>query len=352
MAALKGKVLVAYLLVCVVWGSTYLAIRVGVQELPPFLFAGVRFVVAGAVLLALARALRYALPATASEWRTHAVVGVLLLAGGNAFVVWAEQYVTSGAASVFVVTVALWMAFFDAILPGGKARLEWRVMVGLLLGFLGTTLLVGASPAEILAADLRGPLALTGASASWALGSVYSKRHQTDTSPYVASSLQMLIGGSLVTLVGLALGEAGRWYLSPTGLGALAYLAVFGSIVGYSAYAYALRHASATIVGTYAYVNPVVAVLLGWAILDEPVGVRTFAAMGLILGAVVWIQMAHGLPRRDGMTERRKTELRRKDGMTERRKEGATETQSEEAAEERSDIPSFRPSVRPSVDAP
>jgi drug/metabolite transporter (DMT)-like permease len=293
MAALKGKVLVAYLLVCTVWGSTYLAIRIGVEELPPFLFAGVRFVIAGAALFAIARALGYALPKTAAEWRTHAVVGLLLLAGGNAFVVWAEQYVTSGAASVFVVTVALWMAFFDAILPGGKTPLEWRVVLGLLLGFLGTALLVGASPAEILAADLRGPLALTGASASWALGSVYLKRRQTETSPYVASSLQMLAGGTFVTLVGLALGEASRWHFSPTGIGALAYLAVFGSIVGYSAYAYALRHAPATIVGTYAYVNPIVAVLLGWAILDEPVGVRTFGAMGLILGAVVWIQFSH-----------------------------------------------------------
>jgi drug/metabolite transporter (DMT)-like permease len=295
MAALKGKALVAYLLVCVVWGSTYLAIRIGVADLPPFLFAGVRFLIAGAVLLVVARALGYGLPRSAADWRTQAVVGVMLLAGGNTFVVWAEQFITSGAASIFVVTVALWMAFFDAIIPGGTSQLNWRIVSGLLLGFLGTALLVGASPAELARADLRGPLALTGASASWALGSVYFKRHPTDTSPYVASSVQMLAGGTLVTLAGLLLGEGSAWRFSPAGIGALGYLIVFGSIVGYSAYAYALRHAPPTIVGTYAYVNPVVAVILGWLILDEPVSLRTFVAMGLILGAVVWIQLSHKL---------------------------------------------------------
>ncbi|HEX9704376.1 MAG TPA: EamA family transporter [Gemmatimonadales bacterium] len=297
MAALKGKALVAYLLVCIVWGSTYLAIRIGVGELPPFLFAGVRFLIAGVILLVVSRALGYALPSNAAEWRTQAAVGIMLLAGGNAFVVWAEQFVTSGAASIFVVTVALWMAFFDALIPGGQSELSWRVVVGLLLGFLGTALLVGASPAELLRTDLRGPLALTGASASWALGSVYYKRRPSETSPYVASSVQMLAGGTLVTLVGLLLGEGPAWHFSTAGTGALLYLVVFGSIVGYSAYAYALRHAPATIVGTYAYVNPVVAVILGWLILDEPVSARTFVAMGLILGAVVWIQLAAKLRR-------------------------------------------------------
>jgi drug/metabolite transporter (DMT)-like permease len=293
MAGLRGKALLAYLLVCVFWGSTYLAIRVGVGVLPPFLFAGVRFAIAGALLLALALALGDRLPRRWSDWRTQAIVGVLLLAGGNAFVVWAEQYTPSGVASIFVVTVALWMAFFDAIIPGGAGDLTWRVVAGLLLGFLGTALLVGASPAAILSADLRGPIALTAASAFWSLGSVYGKRHGTETSPYVGAALQMLVGGLVVALLGTALGEWRRWHLTPTGVGAIAYLVVFGSIVGYSAYTYALRHASATIVGTYAYVNPVIAVLLGWLLLHEPVTARTFIAMALIVGAVVWIQFLH-----------------------------------------------------------
>jgi drug/metabolite transporter (DMT)-like permease len=297
MAALKGKALVAYLVVCVFWGSTYLAIKVGVGELPPFLFAGLRFLAAGVLLLALARALGDPLPRRAADWRTLAIVGLFLLAGGNAFVVWAEQYTPSGIASVFVVTVAIWTAFFDAIIPGGSGDLNWRVVAGLALGFIGTGLLVGASPAEILRADLRGPLALTFASCSWSLGSVYAKRHPTETSPYMGAAIQMIVGGAAVALVGTALGEWPAWHLSPKGLGAIAYLVVFGSILGYSAYTYALRHASATIVGTYAYVNPVIAVLLGWLLLREPIAGRTLAAMALILGAVVWIQFSHKLRR-------------------------------------------------------
>ena len=295
MAALRGKALVAYLVVCVFWGSTYLAIKIGVGELPPFLFAGLRFLCAGAILLAAALALGDRLPRRLTDWRTQAVVGVLLLTGGNAFVVWAEQYTASGVASIFVVTVALWMAFFDAIIPGGSGDLNWRVATGLVIGFLGTALLVGASPAEILHADLRGPIALTGASASWSLGSVYGKRHPTETSPYVGAAIQMIVGGSAIALVGSGVGEWGAWHITSKGLGAMAYLVVFGSIVGYSAYTYALRHASPTIVGTYAYVNPVIAVLLGWLLLREPITTRTLAAMTLTLGAVVWIQVSQRL---------------------------------------------------------
>ena len=295
--ALRGKTLFAYLLVCTVWGSTYLAIRIGVGELPPFLFAGSRFLIAGSILLAATLALGQRLPATVAGWRTHVIVGLFLLMGGNSLVVWAEQFTDSGVASIFVVTVALWMALFDALVPGSTGRLGWRVVAGLALGFVGTLMLIGTSPAEILRADLRGPAALTLASASWAFGSVYYKRHPTgDLSPFVAASIQMLAGGLGVTLLGLALGEASAWRFDPGGLAALAYLAVFGSIVGYTAYFYALRHAAPTVVGTYAYVNPVIAVLLGWAILDEAVSPRTFLAMGLILGAVVWIQLSHARP--------------------------------------------------------
>jgi len=304
MATLKGKALVAYLVVCVFWGSTYLAIKVGVTELPPFLFAGLRFFVAGVLLLSIARTLGDPLPRK-SDWKTLAVVGLLLLAGGNAFVVWSEQYVGSGIASIFVVTVAMWTALFDAIIPGGSSDLNWRIVAGLLLGFLGTLLLVGATPAEILAADKRGPIALTMASASWSLGTVYAKRHPTQASPYIGAAFQMIVGGGAVALLGTVLGEWPSWHLSARGIGAIAYLVIFGSIVGYSAYSYALRHASATIVGTYAYVNPVIAVLLGWLLLHEPVGPRTFIAMAMILAAVVWIQFSHRLRRTVGQSDGR-----------------------------------------------
>src|SRR5256712_10351357 len=183
MAALRGRALVAYLVVGVFWGSSYFAMRVGVGELPPFLFAGLRFLIAGLLLMGLALALGDRLPRRAGDWRTLVIVGLFLLAGGNAFVVWAEQYTPSGVASLFVVTVALWMAFFDAIVPGGSGDLNWRVVTGLALGFLGTTLLVGASPRAILHADLRGPIALTSASAFWSIGSGAGKRPPTEEGP-------------------------------------------------------------------------------------------------------------------------------------------------------------------------
>jgi drug/metabolite transporter (DMT)-like permease len=286
MAGLRGKALVAYLLVCTVWGSTYLAIRVGVMHLPPVLFAGVRFLVAGLILAGIVLATGDRLPRRLRDWRVNAITGVFLLLGGNAVVVWAEQHVESGAASVFVAAVPLWAAFFDALWPGGTTVFTWRVGVGLALGFLGSALLAGVTPGELMNADLAGPVALTLASASWALGTVYSKRNPTETSPYAASAVQMLAGGLVISLLGLVLGEAGQWRWSAEGLGALAYLVVFGSIVGFTSYAYALRHASATIVGTYAYVNPVVAVFLGWLVLHESVSTPVLVGGGTVVLAV------------------------------------------------------------------
>jgi len=294
MAGLRGRALIAYLLVCTVWGSTYLAIRIGVADLPPLLFAGVRFVIAGLLLAGIVLAMGDRMPRSLRDWKVNAVAGILMLLGGNAVVVWAEQHVESGAASVYVAAVPLWAAFFDALWPGGTTVFSWRVGVGLALGFLGSALLAGVTPGELLSTDLSGPIALTLASASWALGTVYSKRNPTDTSPYAASAAQMLAGGVAISALGLVLGEASRWTWSSSGIGALAYLVVFGSIVGFTSYAYALRHASATVVGTYAYVNPVVAVLLGWLILHEAITARTIAAMVLILGAVLMIQLAPG----------------------------------------------------------
>jgi drug/metabolite transporter (DMT)-like permease len=299
-SALKGRPLVAYLIVCVVWGSTYLAIRIGVAVMPPFLFAGLRFVAAGVLLLGGALAFGDHLPRRAADWRTLAVVGTLLLAGGNSFVVWAEQYTPSGVASVFVVTVALWMSFFDAVLPGGRARLSGRVLIGLAIGLVGTALLVGVSPRDIARADLRGPIALTWASASWSLGSVYAKRHPTAVSPYVGAAIEMLAGGIVALLVASGAGEWRAWVPSARGFAAMGYLVLFGSIVGYSAYGYALRHAPATVVGTYAYVNPIIAVILGRLVLGESITPTMVAAMGLVLGAVVWIHAADRLVSQGG----------------------------------------------------
>lgn len=295
MMALAGKTLVAYLTVCVVWGSTYLAIRIGVRHLPPALFGGIRFVVAGAILLGIALALGRRLPRRWDDWITSAVVGLLLLTVANGLVIWAERFVESGTAAIFIVTVALWMAVFDAIIPGSPARPTWRQFAALLVGFAGTLLLVGDDLETLRRADWRGPLALILAAASWGLGSVYAQRREIETGPYVNAALQMLFGGTALLAIAAATKETSAAYFSTPGVLAVAYLIVFGSIIGYTSFVYLLRHASPTVAGTYAYVNPVVAVLLGWAILDEQVTLRTIAAMAVVLGSVIWVQ--RGAPR-------------------------------------------------------
>lgn len=287
---MPAAVLLAYLIVSLVWGSTYLAIRIGVHHLPPALFGGIRFVTAGLVLLGIARLLGRRLPRRPADWHTAVIVGVLLLGVGNGVVIWAEQFVESGMTAVIVVTGALWMALFDAVVPGSEARPTARQVGALLLGFGGTVLLVSAGGAPLGAAGLLGPLALLGASASWALGSIYSKRHPVETSPYINAALQMLAGGGALLLVGVLGGELARFRPSIEGLGAILYLIVFGSLVAYTSYVYLLKHAPAAFVGTHVYVNTVVAVLLGWVILDEHVTVMTFLAMGIVLGSVLWVR--------------------------------------------------------------
>lgn len=295
MNGLRGKTLIAYLLICTVWGSTYLAIRVGVADLPPLLFAGSRFLIAGLLMGAVVLAMGQAPPRTRREWVTLAVSGTFLLVGGNGLVVWAEQHVESGAASVFIATAPLWLALLDAVTPGGSTRFTGRVILGLALGFLGSALLAGVRPGELAGMDLRGPAALVTASASWSIGTIFLKRRGTTTTPYVSAATQMVVAGSILTVAGLLTGQAGEWTFTWRGTWSLVYLVVFGSIIGYTAYAYAIKHASATVVGTYAYVNPVVAVLLGWSLLGEAITPRMAGAMVLVLGAVVLVQLApHG----------------------------------------------------------
>jgi drug/metabolite transporter (DMT)-like permease len=295
MAALKGKALAAYLVICVVWGSTYLAIKVGVRDLPPFTMAGIRFLIAGLILLAIARLKKDPMPRRRGDMWTLAIVGLFLLVGGNTFVIWGEQYAASGVASIFVVTCPLWMALFEVIIPGGTGYLNRRIVIGLILGFIGIILLVGTTPAEIFATDMRGPLAFTISSITWAFGSVYSKRRPVEVGPYMGSALQLILAGIVVGTVGIILGEWSSIHLTAQGLTALAYLIIFGSVVSYSAYMYALHHGPTAIVGTYAYVNPVIAVVLGWLFLSEPITGRILLAMVLILAAVIWIQFSHKL---------------------------------------------------------
>lgn len=293
-AARPALVWAALGIVYVVWGSTYFAIRVAIDTLPPFLMAAARFLIAGGLLLAVAAWRGARTPDRSADrvgwaqWRAALIVGAALLGGGNGGVVWAEQRIPSGVAALLVATVALWFALLDRVFYG--KRLARQAGIGLGLGLAGLALLVGpAGQGEI---DSLGALACTLASLSWAAGSLYARGAPLPHRPIVATGMQMAAGGLVLLVLAVASGELAALRpaaFSTASLLALAYLVVFGSLVAFSAYVWLLRAAPVALVATYAYVNPVVAVLLGWALLSEPVTARMLVAGGIIVVAVALI---------------------------------------------------------------
>jgi drug/metabolite transporter (DMT)-like permease len=282
----------------VVWGSTYLAIKIAIKTLPPFLMASARFLVAGAVLFAitLRSSRREGTQLGLPQWRASAIVGAALLFGGNGGVVWAEGRIDSGVAALVIATVPLWMAIVDRIVTG--ERLPRASVAGLVLGFAGLALLVGRPGGHV---DSLGVAVALGASLSWAAGSVYARRASLPRQPLLAAGMEMLCGGAVLLLVGVAGGELSNVHLDAISLGsamALLYLIVIGSLVAFSAYAWLLSHAKLSLISTYAYVNPVVAVFLGWAVLSEPITGRTILASAVIVAAVALIVASRTVPRR------------------------------------------------------
>jgi drug/metabolite transporter (DMT)-like permease len=296
-----AAVAVALLIVYVVWGSTYFAIALMIETLPPLLSAGVRYGTAGLLVLgglAAHARLRPAMPRerpTAVHWRSATIVGVLLLLGGNGGVVLAELRIPSGMAAVLVATVPIWLAVFDAVVT--RRRPSRLAIGGLAAGMVGVAvLLVPLEGIEQL--DPIGVLLVVGAAVSWALGSMVARHAPMPRSGLLVTGMEMVAGGVALVLVGSLLGEIGRMDLaaaSTTSIVALLYLVVFGSIVAFTAYTWLLANVPVTTVGTYAYVNPIVAVALGAAFLSEPITARTIVASIVIIGAVV--AMVSGRPR-------------------------------------------------------
>jgi drug/metabolite transporter (DMT)-like permease len=291
----RGAVMAALGAVYVIWGSTYLAIRFAVETLPPFLMAGTRFVVAGTILYAWRRAAGFPRP-TGAQWRAAGIVGGLMLLGGNGGVVWAEQWIESGTAALIVASVPFWMVLLDWARPGGRPPRP-AVWVGLLVGFGGVLLLLGQpAPGPMY---LEGALVVLVAAIAWAAGSLYSRRAVLPA-PLLATGMQMLTGGALLLLAGIVAGEPAG--LDPTAFStrsvlALAYLIVFGSLISYSAYVWLLRVTAPALASTYAYVNPVVAVILGWLLAGERMNARVVVASGVIVGGVALITTTRGRTR-------------------------------------------------------
>jgi drug/metabolite transporter (DMT)-like permease len=288
---------VALVAVYVIWGSTYLAIRVAVRTIPPFFMGSIRFLIAGGVLYAVSIRLgeREADRPTWRQWRAAAIIGGLLLLGGNGGVAWAEQRVASGIVALVIAMVPIWMALIDRFVFGQRLA-KWAV-IGLALGFAGLVLLVGG-PGEGRA-DVVGIAVVVVASLCWAAGSMYARRAPLPRRPLVGTGMQMVAGGVIMGLAGAAAGEIGSFHpgaVTADSLWATAYLIVFGSWIGFVAYVWLLRAAPTSLVGTYAYVNPVIAVFLGWMFLDEALRGRTIVAAAVIVAGVALIISARKIP--------------------------------------------------------
>ncbi len=284
----------AFAIVCIVWGTTYLAIRIALDTVPPLLLTGSRFTIAGLIMLLVSRLRGEAIPRDFRTLANLTFVGFLLVAVGNLAVVWAEQWVPSGLAALLVATAPFWMAIIEAFRAGGE-RLGTQGAVGMLIGFAGVAMLVmpgGGAGATWSSAFLLGALAIQVGGFGWQYGSAYSKYRMKGVPLLASAALQMLSGGIIVTIAGLAIGEAPRFALTPRTFAAMAYLTLFGSVLAYSAYVYALAHMRTTLSSLYAYVNPIVAVFLGWLILNEPLTWMSVVAMVIILAGVGLVQTA------------------------------------------------------------
>jgi drug/metabolite transporter (DMT)-like permease len=282
----------AFAAVYIIWGSTYLGIKYALETIPTFLMAGFRFTTAGIVLFLIARLSGAYEKPKLIHWRTTAIVGAFLLLGGNGGVVIAENYVSSSLTALLVATVPFWVVVFSWLFKGERPNL--KVIGGLSVGFVGVWLLLptGGANGDAGNGQLFGAVMLIAASASWALGTLYGGYGETVKSPIQNAAMQMLSGGVMLLVAGTATGEWSRFdvnAISRTSWTALVYLIVVGAIVAYTAYSWLLKNASPAMVSTYAYVNPAIAVLLGWAIAGETLTGKMLAGAAIIIGSVALI---------------------------------------------------------------
>ena len=289
---MKTKIWLALLALYIVWGSTYLGIKVAIETIPPFFHASVRFLISGIILVVWQRSVGQEMP-TRKQWVSAAIIGTLLLLGGNGLVSWAEQFIPSGIAALIIGSMPMFLVVAEALRPNG-VKPTWRAIVGLLIGFAGIFILVG--PAEISGSSTKlnpfGVIALLGACVTWASGSVYSKTADLPKSSLMNTGAQMLMGSVSLMIVSLLTGELHGWDItavSSRSIYGLTYLIFVGSLVGFASYGWLLQNAPISLVATYAYVNPIVAVFLGNWIGDEPLEPRIWVAAAIIIGAVIFI---------------------------------------------------------------
>lgn len=275
--------------VYLIWGSTYLAIRFTVETAPPFISAAARFIISGGFLYTWRRGAGDPRPSRL-EWRNASIIGILLLVGGNGGVVWAAQFIPSNQSALLVATVPLWMLLFDAVRPAGE-KPSAKALSGILIGFFGAALLIGWSTSDATPESFYGAVAVVAASLLWAIGSIYGKILHLPASPLVTTGIEMLSGGVVQIFVAWLFGEFTEFDLSAVSTRsawAWSYLTVIGPIA-FVAYAWLLRNAPIPLVATYSYVNPLVAILLGYFLGKEIITLRILLAAGLIIGSVILV---------------------------------------------------------------
>lgn len=281
--------LLALFSIYIVWGTTYLAIRIGVKDLPPVLFTGFRWLAAGPILFFILLLKKYSLPKK-SDFKHLAIIGLLLLGGGNGFVVFAEQWVPSGLTALLITTVPFWVVGLESFYPVRK-KVDRKIILGLILGLIGVLLIFGGDLTKIFDPSyLIGVVGLMLAVFLWSLGTLYSKHKKVSVHPLMGAAIQMIIAGIVITLFGLIIGEGNSFHFSHESFLAYLYLVVFGSLVGYGSYIYAISHLPLSLVSTYAYVNPIIALFLGWLVLDEPINIWIVVASVVILVGVTLIK--------------------------------------------------------------
>jgi drug/metabolite transporter (DMT)-like permease len=282
---------ISWVAVCVIWGTTYLGIKICLETIPPFLMGGLRYVTAGGILATILVARGRALPPP-SEWGKYAVLGFFMLFAGNGGVVWGEQFISSGLTAVFIATSPFWMVGVDAMLPNGP-KLHARDWFGLAVGFAGILVLVGPD-VTIGGTTARnaivGAISVQLACVGWAIGSAYTKRHVTAQDVLGSAALQMTFGGLFMLIAGTILGEWGSLSFTARTGWMLAYLTFIGALVAYAAFSYSLKHLDMAIVSLYSYVNPVIAVALGTLVLDEPFHMRMVLAAAIIVGGILMVK--------------------------------------------------------------
>jgi len=289
---MKSKIWLALLALYIVWGSTYLGIKIAIETIPPFFHGSVRFLISGLILVIWQRAAGHPFP-TRKQWMSTAIIGTLLLLGGNGLVAWAEQFIPSGIAALIIASVPMFLVVGEAIRPNG-VKPNWQGIVGLLIGFVGIFILVGPSKISGDTSKLNtfGVIALLSACLFWAIGSIYSKTADLPKSSLMNTGAQMLMGSISLLMVSLLSGELYGWdvtAVSARSLYGLSYLILVGSLVGFASYGWLLQNAPISLVSTYAYVNPIVAVLLGVWFANETLEPRIWLATAIIIGSVIFI---------------------------------------------------------------